>query len=71
MKCLYLFPITPAVANTPIVFTAQEEAGKEPNSLGFTERGCIISTSSGLVDGTTLQIPTPSQHTINKTTAYT
>ena len=32
--------------------------GKEPVSLGSTEMGRIVAASNGLVDGTTLQIPT-------------
>ncbi len=40
--------------------------GEEPNSLGSTEMGRIISSSNGLVDGTTLQIPTSGYHTLSE-----
>lgn len=36
-------------------------------SLGSTELGRIISASNGLVDGTTLQIPSSAYHTMNET----
>ena len=42
-------------------------ANEIPLSLGSTELGRIISASGGLVDGTTLQIPTAGYHTINET----
>lgn len=51
--------------------TKRKAAGEEPNSLGSTEMGRIISASNGLVDGTTLQIPTSGYHTMNETAAYT
>ncbi|MDH5425696.1 MAG: peptidase M42 [Gammaproteobacteria bacterium] len=38
--------------------------GGSPNSLGSTEMGRIIAASNGLVDGTTLQIPTSGYHTL-------
>ncbi|MDZ7925324.1 MAG: peptidase M42 [Marinagarivorans sp.] len=38
--------------------------GEEPSSLGSTEMGRIINASQGLVDGTTLQIPTSGYHTM-------
>lgn len=38
--------------------------GKNPRSLGSTEMGRIIAASGGLVDGTTLQIPTSGYHTM-------
>jgi putative aminopeptidase FrvX len=41
--------------------------GEEPNSLGSTELGRIVSASNGLVDGTTLQIPTSGYHTLSET----
>lgn len=41
--------------------------GKEPISLGSTEMGRIIAASNGLVDGTTLQIPTSGYHTLSET----
>lgn len=37
-----------------------------PASLGSTEMGRIISASKGLVDGTTLQIPTSGYHTLSE-----
>lgn len=42
------------------------ERGEEPSSLGSTEMGRIISASQGLVDGTTLQIPTSGYHTMKE-----
>lgn len=41
-------------------------AGQAPNSLGSTELGRIIAASNGLVDGTTLQIPTTGYHTMHE-----
>ena len=38
--------------------------GDSPNSIGSTEMGRIIDASKGLVDGTTLQIPTSGYHTL-------
>ena len=38
-----------------------------PMSLGSTEMGRIIASSNGLVDGTTLQIPTSGYHTLSET----
>lgn len=40
--------------------------GETPGSLGSTEMGRIISASNGLVDGTTLQIPTSGYHTLSE-----
>ncbi|WP_250657030.1 peptidase M42 [Alkalimarinus coralli] len=40
--------------------------GEEPGSIGSTEMGRIISASNGLVDGTTLQIPTSGYHTLSE-----
>lgn len=40
--------------------------GKSPGSLGSTELGRIISASNGLVDGTTIQIPTTDYHTMEE-----
>lgn len=49
---------------------AQNEAliaqGEKEKSLGSTEMGRIISASGGLVDGTTLQIPTTGYHTMDE-----
>jgi putative aminopeptidase FrvX len=41
-------------------------AGEDPRSIGSTEMGRIISASHGLVDGTTLQIPTSGYHTMSE-----
>lgn len=40
--------------------------GLEPASLGSTEMGRIIAASGGLVDGTTLQVPTSGYHTMDE-----
>lgn len=52
---------------------AQNEAriarGENPSTLGSTEMGRIIAASNGLVDGTTLQIPTSGYHTMAETAA--
>ncbi len=40
--------------------------GEPPVSLGSTELGRIISASGGLVDGTTLQIPSSGYHTLSE-----
>lgn len=42
------------------------EAGEKPRSIGSTEMGRIIAASNGLVDGTTLQIPTTGYHTMEE-----
>lgn len=42
-------------------------AGESLMSLGSTEMGRIIAASHGLVDGTTLQIPTSGYHTLSET----
>ncbi|MDP2609429.1 MULTISPECIES: peptidase M42 [unclassified Oceanobacter] len=41
-------------------------AGLAAKSLGSTEMGRIVAASGGLVDGTTLQIPTTGYHTMNE-----
>ncbi len=41
--------------------------GLEPQSLGSTELGRVISASHGSIQGTTLQIPTTGYHTMNET----
>jgi hypothetical protein len=41
-------------------------AGEDTRSIGSTEMGRIISASHGLVDGTTLQIPTSGYHTMSE-----
>lgn len=45
------------------------EQGLPPSSLGSTELGRIIAASNGLVDGTTLQIPTIGYHTMHESAA--
>lgn len=45
--------------------------GEDPRSLGSTEMGRIISASNGLVDGTTLQIPTSGYHTMSESAPLT
>ena len=40
--------------------------GEKPRSLGSTEMGRIIAASNGLVDGTTIQIPTTGYHTMEE-----
>lgn len=44
-----------------------EKRGEPLSSIGSTEMGRIISASNGLVDGTTLQIPTSGYHTMQET----
>ncbi|MEQ9103181.1 MAG: hypothetical protein RIE53_00640 [Rhodothermales bacterium] len=43
--------------------------GEASRSLGSTEMGRIIAASGGLVDGTTLQIPTTGYHTMHESAA--
>lgn len=43
--------------------------GLNAQSLGSTELGRIIAASNGLVDGTTIQIPTIGYHTMNESAA--
>ncbi len=45
-------------------------AGERPRSLGSTEMGRIIASSKGLVDGTTIQIPTTGYHTMDESVTY-
>ncbi|QUX94167.1 peptidase M42 [Marinomonas sp. CT5] len=45
------------------------EQGLPPSSLGSTELGRIIAASNGLVDGTTIQIPTIGYHTMHESVA--
>ncbi len=40
--------------------------GETPLSVGSTEMGRIIAASNGLVDGTTMQIPTSGYHTLSE-----
>jgi putative aminopeptidase FrvX len=41
--------------------------GEKAASIGSTEMGRIVAASNGLVDGTTLQIPTSGYHTLRET----
>lgn len=41
-------------------------AGEPKMSLGSTEMGRVVAASNGLVDGTTLQIPTTGYHTLQE-----
>ncbi|HYQ72381.1 MAG TPA: peptidase M42 [Gammaproteobacteria bacterium] len=43
-----------------------QATGEKPHSLGSTEMGRIIAASNGLVDGTTIQIPTTGYHTMEE-----
>ena len=43
-----------------------QRLGERPHSLGSTEMGRIIAASNGLVDGTTIQIPTTGYHTMEE-----
>lgn len=47
--------------------TQSNSGGTPPLGLGSTELGRIIAASQGLVDGTTLQIPTSGYHTMEET----
>ncbi|MDE1464047.1 peptidase M42 [Spartinivicinus poritis] len=51
--------------------TALVARGEAPNSIGSTEMGRIIAASNGLVDGTTLQIPTSGYHTMMESAPIT
>jgi putative aminopeptidase FrvX len=44
--------------------------GEKPQSLGSTEMGRIIAASNGLVDGTTIQIPTTGYHTMEESASW-
>jgi putative aminopeptidase FrvX len=44
-------------------------AGGKPRSLGSTEMGRVIAASNGLVDGTTIQVPTSAYHTMEESAA--
>lgn len=44
--------------------------GKQPQSIGSTELGRIVLASSGLVDGTTIQIPTTGYHTMEESASW-
>ena len=49
----------------------QQHPGETPRSLGSTEMGRISTGSEGLVNGTTLQIPTSGYHTLEETASIT
>jgi len=42
------------------------EQGLRPKSIGSTELGRIIASSNGLVDGSTIQVPTTGYHTLSE-----
>jgi putative aminopeptidase FrvX len=44
-----------------------EDAGLKKNSLGSTEMGRIVVASEGMIQGTTLQVPTTGYHTTTET----
>ncbi len=44
--------------------------GEAPRSIGSTELGRIISSSNGLVDGTTIQVPTTGYHTMEESVSW-
>lgn len=46
-----------------------EQVGTEPQSLGSTEMGRIITASNGFVQGTTLQLPTTGYHTMEESSS--
>jgi len=46
------------------------EQGKKARSLGSTEMGKIVAASNGLVDGTTIQIPTTGYHTMKESASH-
>ncbi len=46
------------------------EQGKKAKSLGSTEMGRIGAASNGLVDGTTIQIPTTGYHTMQESASH-
>lgn len=45
------------------------EQGEKPKSIGSTELGRIIASSNGLVDGSTIQVPTTGYHTLEESAA--
>ncbi|MFT5132622.1 MAG: putative aminopeptidase FrvX [Gammaproteobacteria bacterium] len=47
-----------------------QSLGEKPRSLGSTEMGRIIVASNGLVDGTTIQIPTTGYHTMEESASW-
>jgi len=44
--------------------------GERPHSIGSTELGRIIAASNGLVDGTTIQVPTTDYHTMDESASW-
>lgn len=60
----------PVLYKDEILETANKERACQnlpPKSLGSTELGRIISASQGLVDGSTIQVPTTGYHTMMET----
>ncbi len=45
-------------------------SGERPRSIGSTELGRIIAASNGLVDGTTIQVPTTDYHTMDESASW-
>ena len=43
--------------------------GEKPLSIGSTELGRIVASSNGLVDGTTIQVPSTGYHTMQESTS--
>lgn len=62
LQCSYVFKDKYVEASN----REKRARGEEPASLGSTEMGRIIAASKGLVDGTTLQIPSSSYHTLSE-----
>jgi hypothetical protein len=44
--------------------------GEPPHSIGSTELGRIVAASNGLVDGTTIQIPSTGYHTMQESASW-
>jgi putative aminopeptidase FrvX len=44
--------------------------GEQPRSIGSTELGRIVAASNGLVDGTTIQIPSTGYHTMAESASW-
>ncbi|MGJ8693689.1 MAG: peptidase M42 [Thalassotalea sp.] len=61
----YIFKDKYVEANNELLISR----GQSPHSLGSTELGRIIAASNGLVDGTTIQIPTIGYHTMQESAA--
>ncbi|WP_027855461.1 peptidase M42 [Marinobacterium litorale] len=48
----------------------QISQGEKPRSIGSTELGRIIASSNGLVDGSTIQVPTTGYHTMEESASW-